>query len=283
MTIIMEGKTLAKRIIESVKREITDKKLTLKLAIVIIGNDPASKIYVSHKLKVCKEIGIKGQLISLTEKTSLTELKKLILDLNNDKTLTGFILQLPFPQHLVKQQEEILNLIDPKKDVDGLSGANNSLRINRTGGIVPATPFGIFELFKYYNFDWTNKYVALLGQGVVVGKPMAVELDLLGIKHICLDKETDLEITKKALKEADIIVSSTGVKHILNNKNQVKEKVILIDVGISKRESKKIYGDVNLESFLGHASAITPVPGGIGPMTVASLIQNLLLLNNLKK
>ncbi len=278
MTKILSGIQPANETIAKIKLEIIKNKYQIKLAIILIGDDSASKIYINHKMKKCQQVNIATELITFPSDVALQTILDKINVLNNTKTITGILLQLPLPQHLKAQEQLILNAISALKDVDGLNYLNIIQRKINENGIIPATPKGILNLMKYYNISLNNKNICLIGKSVIVGQPLAIELHNLGSNYVCVDKDTDPIAKKNSIKNADIVISATGIKHFINDKTQVKKDVVLIDVGICKTKTKKIYGDINFDNLLNYASAITPVPGGIGPMTIAALLENLLII-----
>ncbi len=279
MTKILNGTLVARKIIDNIKTEIKTNNLKLKLVIILIGDDRSSEIYVAHKMKKCDEVNIATELVKFNNDIDFESIISNINKLNNDDSVTGILLQLPLPKHLQKNQKLLLDAINPLKDVDGLNYLNIIQRKNNQNGIIPATPKGILELLKYYDVKLINKNICIIGTSIIVGQPLAIEFRNKNINYVCLDRETDNKIFIETLKNADIIISATGVKHLINSRDQVKKNVVLIDVGICKTKTKKIYGDINTDKFIGYANAITPVPGGVGPMTIAALLENILIIN----
>ena len=266
-TQILNGKKLAEEIIENFKNEtITD----LKLATILIGEDYASELYVSLKKKKCESLGISFELIKFSEDIEEKEVINKIELLNKDNSVTGILIQLPLPEKL--NTKKILTTILPEKDVDGLTPTNLGLIMTNLKGIVSPTAKGIIRLIKEYGIDLEGKGVVIVGSSFLIGRPLGELLLNNGATvTICHSKTKDL--SKHTIK-ADILISSTGIPHIIK-KEMVKSGVIVIDVGISKLNGKLI-GDVDFENIKEITSYITPVPGGVGPMTIAMLIENLL-------
>ncbi len=279
MTKILSGSQLANDIIANIKKEIQTNNLKLKLAIILIGDDKASQIYVTHKIKKCHLANIETELVKLESTISDEILIAKIKELNNDNSITGILLQLPLPNHLRKNQKLFLDSIAVSKDVDGLNYLNILERKIHQQGIIPATPKGILELLKHYKIELVNKNICIIGKSIIVGAPLAIELYNIKANYVCLDRDSDKTFFNDCLKNADIIISATGVKHLINKRSQVKKNVVLVDVGICKTKTKKIYGDINTAEFIDYAQAITPVPGGVGPMTIAALLENLLIID----
>ena len=271
MAIIIDGKKLAEEIKEKIKKEVADLKkkgAVPSLASIIIGNNPASKLYVKLKEKACNEVGIYSEKYSLDENTSEEEIIKLIHKLNKNPKINGILVQLPFPKCL--NQENILEAIDPRKDVDGLTSTNLGNLLIGNEFLVPCTPKGVIRLLESINIEIEGKDVVIINHSNVVGKPLAMMfLNRNATVSVCHVKTKDL---KKYTSKADILISGTGVKNLIKE-DMVKENSIVIDVGISK-EGNKIYGDVDFENVKNKVYAITPVPGGVGPMTIAMLLEN---------
>ncbi len=242
--------------------------ITVGLAMIIVGNDPASQVYVKNKINACKEVGIKSYHYELPENTSEDYIINLIKELNNNKEVYGILIQLPLPKHL--DEKLILSTIDPKKDVDGFSSYQMGKLLLGEKGIKSCTPNGIMELLHAYNIKIEGKNAVVIGRSNIVGKPMAIML----LKEnatvtICHSKTENLgSITKKA----DIIVCAVGIAKFLTQ-DMVGEGAVVIDVGISRVDGK-LFGDVDFENVAEKCSYITPVPGGVGPMTVTMLIKN---------
>ena len=289
---ILDGKQIAKTIREELRAQIETLrargKRVPKLAIVIVGNNPASETYVNNKLKACAEVGIEAVKIAypteITEQTLLNEVRRL----NNDETIDGFIVQLPLPDHIT--ETTILSAIDRRKDVDGLTPENVGRTVQGLPSIISATPRGIRELLARYQIKTEGKHVVVIGRSNIVGKPVALllmqrpYLSLPGMSAaslgdatvtICHSKTQDL---KSICLTADIIIVAAGSPKLLTAE-MVKEGATIIDVGINRVDGKLV-GDVDFEHIAPKAAYITPVPGGVGPMTIVSLLQNTLQAYN---
>ena len=293
---ILDGKKIAADIRAELREQIDALKAAgkraPKLAIVLVGNNPASEVYVANKMKACAEVGIEAVRIAytpdITEQTLLNEVHKL----NNDDTIDGFIVQLPLPEHI--NELTILSAIDHRKDVDGLTPENVGRTVQGLPSIISATPRGIRELLARYNIRTEGKHVVVIGRSNIVGKPIAMllmqrpYLSLPGMSAsalgdatvtICHSKTQDLSAI---CRTADIIIVAAGCPNLLTA-DMVKESVTVIDVGINRVEianantntkAYKLVGDVDFERVAQKAAYITPVPGGVGPMTIVSLLQN---------
>ena len=283
---ILDGKKTANDIKNEIATEVTlIKKNNAKiphLAAIIVGNDGASKTYVASKVKSCEKVGFHSTLIELKDSISEEILLQEIEKLNTSNEIDGFIVQLPLPKHI--DEQKILLAINPNKDVDGFHPTNVGRMVLELPCYLPATPFGILELLERYNIETSGKNIVVLGRSHIVGRPMSI---LLSQKRavgnatvtICHSRTKNLaDFTKKA----DIIVAAIGKPEFLTGK-MVKDGVVIIDVGItrlkdaSKKRGYRLAGDVHFESVSKKASYITPVPGGVGPMTIAMLLKNTLL------
>jgi methylenetetrahydrofolate dehydrogenase (NADP+)/methenyltetrahydrofolate cyclohydrolase len=249
------------------------------LAAVLVGNDGASLTYVGSKVRSCEKIGYQSTLIHLPETTSEDELLEQIHSLNTDKEIDGFIVQLPLPKHI--DEEKVLMAVDPHKDVDGFHPTNFGKMALDMESFIPATPYGIVELLDRYKIDISGKHVVVIGRSNIVGRPMSILLSRKsspGNATVTLTHSRTKNL-EAITKEADIVVSALGVPNFLT-KDMIKEGAIIIDVGItrvpddSKPKGYVITGDVDYENVKEKASFITPVPGGVGPMTIAMLLQN---------
>lgn len=298
---ILDGKQIAQTIRAEIREQISAmgaKGLRApKLAIVIVGNNPASETYVANKMKACAEVGVEALKIAydagISENTLLTEVHRL----NNDPSIDGFIVQLPLPDHI--NESTILSAIDYRKDVDGLTPANVGRTVQGLPSIVSATPRGIRELLARYQISTEGKHVVVIGRSNIVGKPIAMllmqrpYLSLPGMSAaslgdatvtICHSKTRDL---KAICLTADIIIVAAGCPNLLTA-DMVRDGVVVIDVGINRIDDPaaprgyRLVGDVDFEHVAPKASYITPVPGGVGPMTIVSLLQNTLQAYNLK-
>ncbi len=267
---ILDGKLLSSKIKDEVKADADQYHLTPILAVIPIGDDEASKIYVENKRKACEYVGISMMHFDYASCVKEDVVIRKIKELNKDKTVSGIILQLPLPDGF--DVKKIINTISPIKDVDGLTEVSQGRLLMGEEYLVPCTPKGIIELFDYYKINLEGKHVVIVGRSNLVGKPIMLEcLKRNATVTICHSKTKDL---KKYTKEADVLIVATGKKYLID-KSMVKEGVVVIDVGITRIE-KKIYGDVNPD-VMDVASYITPVPGGVGPMTVCMLMKNTLI------
>jgi len=249
------------------------------LAAVLVGNDGASLTYVGSKVRSCEKIGYQSTLIHLPETTSEDELLEQIHSLNTDKDIDGFIVQLPLPKHI--DEEKVLMAVDPHKDVDGFHPTNFGKMALDMESFIPATPYGIVELLDRYKIDISGKHAVVIGRSNIVGRPMSILLSRKsssGNATVTLTHSRTQNL-ETITKEADIVVSALGVPNFLTQ-DMIKEGAIIIDVGItrvpddSKPKGYVITGDVDYENVKEKASYITPVPGGVGPMTIAMLLQN---------
>ena len=270
---IIDGKLVAKTIREDLKNKISEaydlfgKKF--KLSVVIAGEDPASEIYVRNKSKACEEAGIISETIKLNANVSQEELELTVRNLVKDESVDGILVQLPLPKGL--DEKRVLKLIPPEKDVDGFSDNNiGRLTMFSEDALYACTPHGIMKLLEYYNVPLCGKHAVVVGRSNIVGKPMALML----LKKdctvtICHSKTPNLA---QYTKTADILVCAVGKKHLITA-DMVKDGVVVVDAGIN-RENGKIYGDVDFDEVNKKASLITPVPGGVGPMTITMLLYN---------
>lgn len=267
---ILDGKKTATEIKQQVKDKVSKINEIIQLVVVLVGENPASQIYVRNKQRACDEVGIDSVLIQLDETITEDELKSVIVSLNNEQSVYGILVQLPLPKHI--KEEEIINTIDPRKDVDGFTLINKGKLLSGAETIYPATPKGIITLLKKYNIEIAGKHAVIVGRSNIVGKPMSLlllqENATVTIAH---SKTNDL---KSITLQADILISAVGKKDMITS-DMVKEHAVVIDVGIN-RVDKKLYGDVDFEEIKEKASYITPVPGGVGPMTIATLLENVL-------
>ena len=270
---IIDGKMVSGIIKNRLKEEVEKLKendVKIGLAVIIVGEDKASRIYVNNKKRTCEELGICSEEHALPENVTMDEMLELIDNLNEREEISGILVQLPIPKHL--DESRIISRISPLKDVDAFHPVNVGKIMVGNFDFVPCTPAGIMELLKYYNVDISGKHCVVIGRSNIVGKPMAMLLlKENGTVTICHSKTKNLnEITKTA----DIIVVAVGKKDFLNS-DMVKEGAVVIDVGINRRsEDNKICGDVNFNDVYDKVSLITPVPGGVGPMTISMLMKN---------
>lgn len=269
---ILDGKELSKKIKTQLKLEVETLKnktgKTPKLAVVLVGDDPASAIYVKNKKNACKFVGITSEVKVLDKSTTQTELESVLSTLNSDKTVNGILLQLPLPNGLNERQA--LNCINPQKDVDGLTTVNMGKLLTNEQGLTPCTPTGIMELFNEYNINLDGKHVVIINRSLLVGKPLEqMLLHKNATVTICHSHTKNIE---SLTKNADIIVTAVGKKNFLT-KNMVKKNATIIDVAIV-RDENGICGDADFKMLVKKAEFITPVPGGVGPLTIAMLLKN---------
>ncbi|MBE5849805.1 MAG: bifunctional methylenetetrahydrofolate dehydrogenase/methenyltetrahydrofolate cyclohydrolase FolD [Lachnospiraceae bacterium] len=266
---LIDGKAISTAIKNELKKEVADNNIKATLAVIQVGNDPASSVYVGNKKKACEYIGIGSASYELPEETSEEELLKLIDDLNADDSINGILVQLPVPKHI--DDKKIIERISPLKDVDGFHPESvGNLCIGRDG-FVSCTPAGIIELLKRSDITIEGKECVVIGRSNIVGKPMALLLIANnGTVTVCHSKTKDL---KTVCKRADILVAAVGKPKMINSE-YIKEGAVVIDVGIHRMENGKLCGDVDFDDVKDIVSAITPVPGGVGPMTIAMLMVN---------
>lgn len=274
---LIDGKSLAKKIRSELANEVKKHNLNPNLAVILCGDDEASKVYVRIKSKACEEVGIEFEEYHLKTETTQKELLDLIEKLNNDEKVDGILLQFPLPKGL--NYDDAAEKISPDKDVDGFNPYNvGRLTIGRPK-FIPCTPYGIMKMFEEYKIDLLGKKVVIVGRSNIVGKPMAqCLLAESATVTICHSKTKDLT---KELKDADIIIAAVGKKHLIKE-NMVKEGAVVIDVGTNRDENGKLCGDVDFENVSKKASFITPSPGGVGPMTVAMLMNNVVMAHKNK-
>ena len=278
---VLDGKEASNFIIKDVNREISEiiiknNILPPTLAIILVGNNPASESYVKNKIKACQKAGIDHLLISLNYETNEEEIIKTIESLNEGDSISGFIVQLPLPEHI--NVNRVVNIISPDKDVDGFHPLNFGKTALGLPSMKPATPYGILKLIKLNNIETKGKHVVVVGRSNIVGKPLSIMLgndfEIGRATVTSCDINTPKELLLSELKRADIIIIAVGKPDFLTG-DMVKDGVIVIDVGINK-VNDKIVGDVQFESVKEKCSLITPVPGGVGPMTISALIVNTL-------
>lgn len=284
--IILDGKKTATALKEEIKltvdNRINDGKKIPHLAAVLVGNDGASLTYVGSKVRSCEQIGIKSTLIHLKDTISENDLLQKIIQLNNDDSLDGYIVQLPLPKHI--NEEKILLAIDPRKDVDGFHPSNFGRMALEMNSFIPATPYGIMELLKRYKIETSGKHCLVIGRSHIVGRPISILMSQKGpygnaTVTVAHSRTQNIEVLTRS---ADIIVSALGIPEFLKA-DMVKQDVVIIDVGITRVPDTShpkgyvIKGDVAYEEVARKAYAITPVPGGVGPMTIAMLLKNTLL------
>lgn len=274
MAFIIDGKKISSDIKDELKERVSQLAkdgITVTLAVIQVGNDPASSVYVGNKKKACEYIGIRSLAYELEESISQDELLALIGKLNEDSDINGILVQLPLPGHI--DEDTVIKAISPLKDVDGFHPQSvGALSIGQRG-FVSCTPAGIIELLKRSDIEMEGKECVIIGRSNIVGKPMA----LLMLREnatvtICHSRTKNL---KEVAKRADILIVAIGKPKFVT-KDYIKEGAVVIDVGIHRNEANKLCGDVDYEDVLPYVSAITPVPGGVGPMTIAMLMKNCL-------
>lgn len=279
MTIILDGRETAKKITEKLRLEVEKLDVKPTLAVIIIGCNPASKVYVKNKEKKALEIGFNSIVIELDENITKDELEKTIKELNEDKNVNGILLQLPLPKHL--NEKDYLDLIDPKKDVDGFSSYNSGkLLKNDSPYAIPCTPKGIIRLLDEYNIDIEGRVSTVIGRSNIVGKPVSILL--LNRNSTVIMTHTKTKNLEHFTKSADILICAAGKKEMIK-KEMIKENAVIIDVGITRDIDGRLKGDVDFDDTKDKASYITPVPGGIGPMTIAMLMENTYELYKIQK
>ena len=270
MSKIINGKKIRDEIIEELKKEIKHYMIKPCLAVIQIGDDPASNTYIKAKEKACDEIGIYFKHIKFDETAKEVEVINKILELNNDEYVHGILLQLPLPEGF--NADKLINYIARNKDVDGLTDINLGKLYNNKPCLISCTPLGIMKLLENEKIDIEGKKVTIVGRSSLVGKPLlGLMLNNNATVTICHSKTTNLSTHTK---NADILIVAVGKKHFIKE-NMVKNDAIIIDVGINK-EDGKLYGDVDFDAVKEKVSKITPVPGGVGPMTVAMLMKNVI-------
>ena len=272
MSNIINGKELAKEIKDSLKQEvikIKEKGIMPKLAVIMVGNDAASKVYVKNKSNACEYVGIEFEEYILEETINIEELIDLIKKLNKDKTIHGILLQAPIPKNL--DINLAFEAIAPEKDVDGFNPINAGKLAIGQDGFIPCTPYGIVKMIEKHNIEMEGKNVVILGRSNIVGKPLIqCMLEKNATVTVCHSRTKNL---KEITQNADIIISAIGKPKFVTE-DMVKKEAVVIDVGINRTNEGKIIGDVDFENVESKTSYITPVPGGVGPMTIAMLMNN---------
>ena len=273
MAIIINGKEVSAKLREDLKTEVADfiknTGVTPGLAVIIVGEDPASQVYVRNKHKGCVEAGMKSFEITMPESTTECELLDKIAELNENNDVHGILVQLPLPKHI--NEDKIINAISPEKDVDAFHPVNVGKIMTGKYSFLPCTPAGIMALLDYYKIDIAGKTCVVIGRSNIVGKPMALLLlEKNGTVTVCHSRTRDLAAVAKS---ADILVVAIGKANFVGA-DMVKEGAVVIDVGINRLDSGKLCGDVDFDAVMPIASAITPVPGGVGPMTITTLLKN---------
>lgn len=280
---LISGKEVSQKVKDEIKSQtklLKDKGILVKLAVIIVGDDPASHIYVKNKKKACEYVGFESLEYALDEKTSEEELLELIDKLNKDKTVNGILCQLPLPNHI--DEKKIIDSISPLKDVDAFHPVNVGKIMIGDYEFLPCTPAGIMRLIESTSYDVSGKDCVIIGRSNIVGKPMAMlMLHKNATVTICHSRTKNIE---EKIKKADIVIAAVGIPKFVKG-DMVKDGALVIDVGINRTSDGKLCGDVDFDEVSKKASFITPVPGGVGPMTISMLMQNTLkaarLQNNL--
>lgn len=271
--ILLDGKALSEKIKEEVKVEVAqlveEKQITPGLAVILVGNDAASATYVASKAKSCKNAGIYSVVHEMPESITQAELLETIARMNENPKLDGILVQLPLPKHI--DTTVVLEAIDPLKDVDGFHPYNVGRMVSNLDAFLPATPFGVMRMFQEYGIELSGKNVVVIGSSDIVGKPMAsLLINAKATVTVCNSRTKDLKAHTLA---ADIVVIAVGVPLLLKA-DMVKDGAIVIDVGINRLDTGKLVGDADFESLKEKCSHLTPVPGGVGPMTIGMLLKN---------
>lgn len=279
--VLLDGKILSAKIKEEVKVEVTqivkEKNITPGLAVILVGNDAASATYVASKAKACKDAGIYSVVHEMPESITQEELLETINMMNNNPKLDGILVQLPLPKHI--DTTTVLEAINPLKDVDGFHPYNVGRMVSNLDSFLPATPFGVMRMFEEHNIELSGKDVVVIGSSDIVGKPMAsLLINKKATVTVCNSRTKDL---KSHTSKADIVIIAVGVPYLLKE-DMVKDGAIVIDVGINRLDTGKLVGDADFEGLKNKCSFLTPVPGGVGPMTIAMLLKNTIKAANLR-
>lgn len=279
--ILLDGKALSAKIKEEVKVEVTqivkEKNITPGLAVILVGNDAASATYVASKAKACKDAGIYSVVHEMPESITQEELLDTINMMNNNPKLDGILVQLPLPKHI--DTTTVLEAINPLKDVDGFHPYNVGRMVSNLDSFLPATPFGVMRMFEEHNIEVSGKDVVVIGSSDIVGKPMAsLLINKKATVTVCNSRTKDL---KAHTSKADIVIIAVGVPYLLKE-DMVKDGAVVIDVGINRLDTGKLVGDADFEGLKNKCSHLTPVPGGVGPMTIAMLLKNTIKASKLR-
>ena len=282
---LLDGKSIAKQVRREVEEEVSNLRnehgIKPCLAVVLVGNDPASQVYVHNKQKAAIEVGMMARDIKIPASITQNELESIVADLGNDQHVHGLLIQLPLPNHL--NSDPLIEKINPNKDVDGLHPLNLGMLVKGSGGFIPATPAGIQQILIRSGLEISGKHIVICGRSQIVGKPLSILLSQRDTNSnatvtLCHTKTKNLaEITQ----QADILIAAMGQPKVISS-NMIKPKAVIIDVGTNrvkdptKKQGFKLIGDVDFDEVCNKASAITPVPGGVGPMTIAMLLSNTL-------
>lgn len=277
MAILIDGKAVSQKVKEEVRAEIERDGLDIGLAVVIVGNNQASRVYVNNKKKACEVCGIKSYEYALPEETTEEQLLALVDELNADKKINGILVQLPLPKQI--NEEKIIERISPEKDVDAFHASNVGKIMIGNYAFLPCTPAGVMELIHSTGTDVSGKECVVIGRSNIVGKPMAMLLlHENATVTICHSRTKDLA---EVCRRADILVSAVGKADFVTA-DMVKEGAVVIDVGMNRNAENKLCGDVKFDEVEKKASYITPVPGGVGPMTIAMLMKNTLMAKKIQ-
>src|SRR5210317_398701 len=269
---IIDGKQISEELKSAIALEVSGLNSKPGLAVILVGDNAASKVYVNNKEKGCQEVGFNSVKINRDENTSEKELLQLIQDLNNDETIDGILVQLPLPNHI--DTKKVIEAIDPIKDVDGFNEENMGRLLQNNPTLRPCTPRGVMTLLEKSNINPSGLDAVVIGASNIVGRPMAIELLNAGATvTICHSKTQDLP---GKVKSADIVVAAVGIPRFVQA-DWLKKGSIVIDVGINRLETGELVGDVDFDEAKDVVNAITPVPGGVGPMTIVTLLENTLL------
>jgi len=283
----MYTKIDCKKISSDIKLEIAEEVKNLKektgkephLAAVLVGHDGASETYVSHKVKACEQVGFKSTLVRMEDSVSEEELLNKVDELNNDDSIDGFIVQLPLPGHI--SEDKVIEAVDPAKDVDGFHPVNLGKMTIGLPSFIPATPSGIMELIKRYEIETSGKNCVVIGRSNIVGRPVSILLSKKGVDATVTLVHSRTKNLEETVRRADIIIAAIGIPEFVKE-SMVSEGAVIIDVGTTRVKSDKtksgwkLKGDVDFDNVAPKCSFITPVPGGVGPMTIVSLLQNTL-------
>ncbi|MCF8222162.1 MAG: bifunctional 5,10-methylene-tetrahydrofolate dehydrogenase/5,10-methylene-tetrahydrofolate cyclohydrolase [Bacteroidales bacterium] len=283
----MYTKIDGKKISSDIKLEIAEEVKNLKektgkephLAAVLVGHDGASETYVSHKVKACEQVGFKSTLVRMEDSVSEEELLSKVDELNNDDSIDGFIVQLPLPDHI--SEDKVIEAVDPAKDVDGFHPVNLGKMTIGLPSFIPATPSGIMELIKRYEIETSGKNCVVIGRSNIVGRPVSILLSKKGVDATVTLVHSRTKNLEETVRRADIIIAAIGIPEFVKE-SMVSDGAVIIDVGTTRVKSDKtksgwkLKGDVDFDNVAPKCSFITPVPGGVGPMTIVSLLQNTL-------
>jgi methylenetetrahydrofolate dehydrogenase (NADP+)/methenyltetrahydrofolate cyclohydrolase len=270
-TQLIDGKAVAAQLRAQVKAQAAALSFKPGLAVVLVGDDPASQVYVSHKLKACEEVGFESRLIRLPADATQDQLLAQVHALNRDAAMHGILVQMPLPKHMDAQA--VIAAINPNKDVDGFHVANAGALMTGAPRLVPCTPLGVMKLLEVAGVNLRGAHAVVVGASNIVGKPQALLLQAAGATvTICNSKTRDLNAH---LKMADVVVAAVGKPNFITG-SMLKPGAVVMDVGINRNELGKLCGDVDTASCMGIVNSITPVPGGVGPMTIALLLSNTL-------